>query len=350
MKDPGSKIKVGSDFSGVGAFNQALNRLGIDYEEIFACDRDKYARQTFVHNYGEPKYFPTDVYERQIPAESLDVYMTSPPCQAFSLAGKRLGKEEKRGILFFNSLEFIQENKPRFFIFENVKGLLSDNSGKTFQEWINFLGGKSVNGLPVLFPFEDSVDYHLYWSVLNAKEHGVPQNRERVFLVGIRDDIDNNFRFPKEEYLTKRLKDILECSVDKKYYLSNSRINAFLYEENYIHDKNQRYFKIKSNNSKGYELAEIGDGIRLAHPNSETARGRICNQISHTIDCTGQEGVFLESNKMKIRRLTPRECFRLMDFSETFDFSIVNDSQAYKQAGNSIVVNVLFKILKNLNL
>ena len=105
MKDPGSKIKVGSDFSGVGAFNQALNRLGINYEEIFACDRDKYARQTFVHNYGEPKYFPTDVYERQIPAESLDVYMTSPPCQAFSMAGRRLGKEDKRGILFFNSLK-----------------------------------------------------------------------------------------------------------------------------------------------------------------------------------------------------------------------------------------------------
>ena len=156
MKDPRTKLKVGSDFSGVGAFNQALIRLGVNYEEIFACDRDKYARQTFVHNYGEPKYYPTDVYEREIPAESLDVYMTSPPCQAFSMAGKRLGKEDKRGILFFNSLEFIQENKPRFFIFENVKGLLSDNNGKTFQEWINFLGGKSVNGLPVLFPFEDS--------------------------------------------------------------------------------------------------------------------------------------------------------------------------------------------------
>ena len=116
------KIKVGSDFSGVGAFNQALMRLGINYQEVFACDMDKYARQTFIHNYGEPEYYPMNVYDREIPSESLDIYMTSPPCQAFSMAGKRLGKEDERGILFFNSLEFIEVNKPRFFIFENVRG------------------------------------------------------------------------------------------------------------------------------------------------------------------------------------------------------------------------------------
>ena len=114
-------LRVGSDFSGVGAFNQALIRLGVEYKEVFACDMDKFARETFIHNYGEPEYYPTNVYERSIPSESLDIYMTSPPCQAFSLAGKRLGKEDKRGILFFNSHEFIQVNKPRFFIFENVK-------------------------------------------------------------------------------------------------------------------------------------------------------------------------------------------------------------------------------------
>jgi DNA (cytosine-5)-methyltransferase 1 len=143
---------------------------------------DKYARQTFIHNYGEPKYYPQNVYEREIPEESLDIYMTSPPCQAFSVAGKRLGKDDKRGILFFNSYEFIEKNKPRYFIFENVRGLLSDDNGKTFSEWVNMLGGKSVNGLPILFAYEESVPYHLYWKVLNAKDYGVPQNRERVFF------------------------------------------------------------------------------------------------------------------------------------------------------------------------
>jgi len=209
-------IKVGSDFSGVGAFNQALIRLGIKYEEVFACDMDKYARQTFILNYGEPKYYPENVYDREIPSESLDIYMTSPPCQSFSLAGKRKGEDSKNGVLFYNSHEFIKKNNPRFFIIENVKGLLSDDSGKTFQKWIDYLGGKTVNGNPVIFPHEESVPYHVYYQVMNAKHYGVPQNRERIFIIGIRDDIDNNFSFPKPFPLEKRLKDVLESEEDIK--------------------------------------------------------------------------------------------------------------------------------------
>jgi DNA (cytosine-5)-methyltransferase 1 len=390
---------VGSDFSGVGAFNQALKRLGIEYNEIFACDMDKYARQTFIHNYGEPKYYPTNVYEREIPTESLDIYMTSPPCQAFSLAGKRLGKNDKRGILFFNSLEFIEKNKPRFFIFENVKGLLSDDGGKTFSEWVNFLGGKSVNGSPVLFPYADAVDYHLYWKVLNAKHHGVPQNRERVFLIGIRDDIDNNFSFPGDEHLTKRLKDVLESEVDEKYFLSEKMVDYISKDRkgnnNLIVNreiantltccmKNQQrstqdnYIQIKSATSKGYEEATEGDSINFSVPNSETRRGRVGKGVAQTLDTQCNQGVIIDDTNLgfskepiyyyenaptlrserfglktienyQIRRLTPRECFRLMDFPDTFTWP-VSDSQAYKQAGNSIVVNVLYKILKNLNI
>ncbi len=449
-------VRVGSDFSGVGAFDQALIRLGIDYKTIFACDMDKFARDTFIHNYGEPEYYPTNVYDREIPKQSLDVYMTSPPCQAFSLAGKRLGKEDKRGILFFNSHEFIQINKPRFFIFENVKGLLSDDGGKTFQEWVNMLGGKSVNGLPVLFPYEESVPYHLYWQVLNAKKHGVPQNRERVFLVGIRDDADNKFQFPREEYLSKRLKDVLEQEIDPKYFLSEKMISGFLsHNKRHIEEKGQDgfywkpkdendiaaclranaalaatdntlkvgvvnqdtqtssvysqdgvsqtmtagthgyamgYIQVKSATSRGYEEAQEGDSINFSVPNSETRRGRVGKGVAQTLDTACNQGVMigafrgrnpnntsdrttgipteqrLEINTQgisntltsvqkdnvlienyKIRRLTPRECFRLMDFPDSFTWP-VSDSQAYKQAGNSIVVNVLYKILKQLPL
>jgi DNA (cytosine-5)-methyltransferase 1 len=408
-------IKVGSDFSGVGAFNQALSRLGIEYKELFACDMDKYARQTFIHNYGEPEYYPTNVYEREIPSESLDIYMTSPPCQAFSLAGKRLGKDDKRGILFFNSYEFIQVNKPRYFIFENVKGLLSDDGGKTFQEWVNMLGGKSVNGVPVIFPYEESVSYHLYWQVLNAKNHGVPQNRERVFLIGIRDDSDNNFQFPREEHLTKKLKDVLEENVTENYFLSE-RLLSYFAEHKEIHKERGNgfkfephtdktiisnaistkcgsrqtdpYIKIKSATSKGYEEAIEGDSINFSVLNSETRRGRVGKGVAQTLDTACSQGVMITKNYLqwdsngknnkssydrayfenkcsgtllttqpnnvflnsyKIRRLTPRECFRLMDFPDTFTWN-VSDSQAYKQAGNSIVVNVLYKIIKNLNL
>jgi DNA (cytosine-5)-methyltransferase 1 len=398
-------LKVGSDFSGVGAFNQALTRLGVEYQEIFACDMDKYARQTFIHNYGEPKYYPTNVYDREIPSESLDIYMTSPPCQAFSLAGKRLGKDDKRGILFFNSYEFIQVNNPRFFIFENVKGLLSDDGGNTFQEWINMLGGRSVNGLPILFPYDNALPYHLYWQVLNAKHHGVPQNRERVFLIGIRDDKDNNFRFPAEEHLSKRLKDVLEEEVDDKYFLSEKMVNVLTHHKNPIITNNlpnqsasilasyfkmggrdQQYLKINSATSKGYEEAAEGDSINFSVPNSETRRGRVGKGVAQTLDTGCNQGVMVSkevrtqeskyerkktgSNNFRgkeiefrnqyhmnaittsltndqIRRLTPRECFRLMDFPDTFTWP-VSDSQAYKQAGNSIVVRVLEKIIKNL--
>lgn len=478
-------IKIGSDFSGVGAFNQALKRLGINHEEVFACDMDKYARLTFIQNYGEPKYYPTNVYEREIPVEPLDIYMTSPPCQAFSLAGKRKGEDDDRGILFYNSYEFIKVNKPRYFIFENVKGLLSDDNGRTFQRWIDYLGGKSVNGTQTMFPEENAVPYHVYYQVLNAKDYGVPQNRERIFIIGIRDDADNNFTFPKPFPLTKRLKDVLEENVDEKYYLSEKMVNGFIGKNiNEISNtirvggrgsKTEKHnwdlIRVNSATSKGYETARVGeDSINFEHPNSKTRRGRVGVGVGQTLTTSCNQGVainivgnlpgnheqnsriygidgisptlttmqgggqepkvaigeirgrnpdnptsrqsglptqqMLEVNdngtsnclttvqkdnvvveyqgvaiiddiynnreeriykefsptirserqglkvdeKYRIRKLTPRECFRLMDFPDTFYFSVVSDSQAYKQAGNSIVVNVLSQIISKLNL
>jgi DNA (cytosine-5)-methyltransferase 1 len=409
-------IKVGSDFSGVGAFNQALMRLGIDYKELFACDMDKYARQSFVANYGEPEYYPENVYDREIPAESLDIYMTSPPCQAFSLAGKRKGEDDKRGVLFYNSHEFIQKNKPRYFIFENVKGLLSDDKGRTFQKWVDWLGGKSVNGLPVLFPNENSVPYHIYHTVLNTKNFGVPQNRERVFIIGIRDDEDNSFTWPKEMLLEKRLKDVLEDEVDEKYFLSEKMVKgltessdrhkdkgtgfqwkpktgedvAFALRANGALCKTDNAIRVKSATSKGYEEATDGDSINYSVPNSKTRRGRVSKGVAQTLDTQCNQAVWIADyradeglrirkdnispcmtssmrdskewnpkagtrnppligNDYKIRRLTPRECFRLQDFPDTFKF-VCSDTQLYKQAGNSITVAVLAAIINKLKL
>ena len=459
------EIKIGSDFSGVGAFNQALQRLQIPYKELFACDMDKYARQTFVLNFGDPEYYPTDVYDREIPKESLDIYMTSPPCQSFSLAGKRLGKEDKRGVLFFNSLEFIQTNKPRYFIFENVKGLLSHDKvdknqefGRTFQEWINYLGGKSVNGVHTFFPYEDSVPYHIYFQVLNAKHYGIPQNRERIFIIGIRDDEDNTFSFPKPFPLEKRLKDVLETEVDEKYFLGEKTLEYFVkdkerheekgngfgfkpqdendshanslttkygsrqsdtylkigtwrthedgkgfremedelcptipararedgsgqpvikippevyqlnqstesggkqpYQQNRVFDSRgvmttldtdsgRKNVLVPTNNLKGFDKAEEEeDSINFSNPNSKTRRGRVGKKVSQTLDTACNQGIYTQQ---RIRRLTPLECFRLMDFNDSFKWE-VSDSQAYKQAGNSICVGVLVELIKKLNL
>lgn len=437
-------IKTGSDFSGVGAFDQALSRLGIEQDKLFACDWDKYARKTYCLNYGNENdivlssidclgkttvkgtdysfYFPKDVYERKIPKKSLDIYMTSPPCQPFSMSGKREGENSDKGVLFYNSHEFIRKNNPRFFIFENVKGLLSDDNGKTFQRWIDYLGGKSVNGNPVIFPHNEATPYHVYYQVMNAKHYGVPQNRERIFIIGIRDDADNDFSFPKPFHLVKRLKDVLESEVDEKYFLSDKMMEGLIksgdksyinqdtqaskvfseegespnicagthgYANGYVETKigairgrnpqnplsrvsglpteqmleinesgvsnalitvqKDNVVVIPTNNSKGYDIAaeeEEEDSINFSNPNSETRRGRVGHGVSQTLDTACNQGVL---TKQRIRRLTPAECFRLMDFNEDFKWN-VSDSQAYKQAGNSIVVNCLVEIISKLKL
>jgi DNA (cytosine-5)-methyltransferase 1 len=314
---------------------------------------DKYARKTYIENYGEPSYYPTDVYKRKIPQDPLDLYMTSPPCQAFSQAGSRLGKEDKRGILFFNSHEFIQKNKPRFFIFENVKGLLSHDNGKTFQEWINFLGGKSINGLPVLFADENAVPYHIYYKVINAKKLNVPQNRERVFIVGIKHDKDNVFQFPKEEHLTKKLKDVLENEVDEKYFLSNKMIN-WLLKHTEKHKEKGTGFQWQPKDENDIANCLRANGALAATDNTlwigdyRVDEGLRIRKDGNS-PCIHTRDSPIVNNLGKIRRLTPRECFRLMDFPENFNWSC-SDSQAYKQAGNSIVVKCLEKIIEKLKL
>lgn len=453
-------LNIGTDFSGVGAFEEALKRLQIPFKSVFACDMDKYARITYLANHKSPEYFPFDVYDRLIPKKSLDIYVSSPPCQAFSLAGKRLGEDDKRGILFYNSHQFIKKNKPRFFIFENVKGLLSDGKkektnkyGQTFQNWLTLLGGKSINGVPTVFPFDDAVPYHIYFRVLNAKEYGIPQNRERVFIVGIKNDVDNVFSWPRTFPLTKKLKDVLEKNVDEKYFLSDATIRNILHHKRNVsflddekmttntiisgYAKNPRdgeYLKVKSATKKGYEIATENDSVNLSNLSSKTRRGRVGKQVAQTLDTACKQGVLIGAirgrntqnpssrktgdnlnqtlelnfnetsntlssvqkdnvvvtknylqwdvsgkgyksqqdrahfidgsmctipsgrtqnkvnillNDYKIRRLTPRECFRLMDFPDTFKMPC-SDTQMYKQAGNSIVVNVFVQILQQL--
>jgi DNA (cytosine-5)-methyltransferase 1 len=404
-------IKVGSDFSGVGAFDQALKRLEIDYETIFACDMDKHARKTFIENYAKPKYYPENVYDREIPKESVDIYMTSPPCQAFSIAGKRKGETEERGVLFYNSHEFILKNKPRYFIFENVKGLLSDDNGRTFQRWIDYLS-KSVNGQPVIFPHEESANYHVYYQVLNSKDYGVPQNRERIFIIGIRDDADNNFTFPPKEHLTKRLKDILEDDVDEKYFLSNANVNKILIGEDSdsiqcvgnlhpsgngmngnVYDEKGISPTLSTNKGEGIKIKQLNESQNpkiLDDYNNKIREDGLCGTITQhcsrsarkngmkviwIADYRTDEGLRIRKdenspclcssmkepnenmsrgncvpfvgNDYKIRRLTPRECFRLQDFPDSFKMPC-SDSQMYKQAGNSITVGVLEKIIKRL--
>lgn len=406
-------IEIGTHFSGIGAFEQALKELDISYHSKFACDINKYARKTFIYNHGTEEdiqllnhpdvKFCDDVYYRYIHSKDnrptfseyrklLNIeektarlfsfyypwnvnhvnhedsaegfYVTTPPCQSFSLSGKRGGENDRRGIMFYSSHEYIRKHKPRGFLFENVKGLLSDDKGnpkddigRTFRKWLDYLGGKSVNGNPIIFPHEESVPYHIYWTVLNAKDYGIPQNRERVFILGIRDDEDNDFHWPKTKHLELKLKDVLEKDIDQKYFLSETLISGLVLHREKQESKgngfgfglqnpdgvsktirkgvhkcgaDDNYIAVKSATSKGFR--EIKDGSCPTIP----ARARE--------DGSGQPVVQIDYD---IRRLTPRECIRLMGFPDSFQLPC-SDTQTYKQAGNSIVVQVLMEIVSKI--
>ena len=336
------KINIGSDFTGVGAFNEALRILDYSYNEVFACDLNKYSRKTFLANNPEPEYFPMNVYHREIPCGSLDLYVTTPPCQAFSIAGGRAGESDDRGVLFYNSLEFMRINQPRYAIFENVKGLVNHDKGRTFSKWLTLLGGLSVNGLPTVFKHPKSIDYHVYYAVLNALDFNTPQNRERVFIICIRDDKDNNFSFPKPLPLKTQLKDILEKINNDKYKISKQTISQLIKEVDY----KKKVFAVKSATKQGHEVARfVKDSINVSFPKSVTRRGRVGENCTQTLTTSVHTAV--SDIKGNLRYLTPRESFRAMGFSDNFKIP-VSDNQAYFQAGNSVCPKVLVEIIKKL--
>ena len=265
-------MKIGTDFSGIGSPESALKRLGLDIEEVFACEIDKYARKSFneLHN---PNTFYEDITTRnhsEVP--QLDLYVAGFPCQSFSMAGKRGGFEDTRGTLFFNVAEFIKENQPKCFVLENVKGLLSHDSGKTYQTITDVLtnGGGTLNGQIGIDTIDNGLGYHVYAKVLNTKDYGVPQNRERIFLVGFKEPRD--FNFPKKMELKLRLKDLLEADVDDKYYLSDKMIDCF---------ENQSKRHSEKGNGFKFETKKL-DSIANCLDTKEGSRATN-NYISHSL-------------------------------------------------------------------
>lgn len=217
-------LKFGSDFSGIGAPELALKNLNIPIKKIFACEIDKFARKSFTAIHGDEGVFYNDITKRNhSEVEKLDLYVAGFPCQAFSMAGSRKGFDDVRGTLFFNVAEFIKINKPETFVLENVKGLISHDSGKTFQTILSLLsdGGGTVNKQMFIPYFTDGLGYHIYYNVLNTKDFEIPQNRERVFIIGFKKF--RNFSFPVPMPLKLKLKDFLQNNPDYKY--ENININ-----------------------------------------------------------------------------------------------------------------------------
>lgn len=372
-----SKIRVLELCAGYGSQALALKNLGFDvYSEI--AEFDKYASQAYMQLHGETKNYG-DIYtidETKLPYFDMITYST--PCQDFSVAGKGKGGDKGSGTrssLLWECERIIRAVKPKYLLMENVKNLLSDKHRHNFNEWLKVL---------------ESMGYTNYYKVLNAKDYGIPQNRERIFCVSILGG--GQYLFPNPIPLEKRLKDMLELTVAEKFYLAWDKIKNFLKEKDICNtilgggrgsvdekhawdivvepkviqvgnivstgnwDNPQRGRIYSSEGCSPAINTCQGGGLEpkivIGSTQKNAYIGSVENQSPCLTSAMGMGGgqIPMIANSYRIRKLTPRECFRLMGVKdEQFNkLKGLSDSQLYKMAGNSIVVNVIEEIFKNL--
>lgn len=327
-------------FSGIGGFRLGLERSGhtpVGYVEI-----DKFARQSYQVMYDTTGEWTAEDINKVTDEEwrkfngTVELIAGGFPCQSFSIAGKREGfLNQTKGTLFFEVARAVKQIKPRFVFLENVKGLLNHDKGNTFRTILNTL---------------DELGYDVEWRIYNSKDFGVPQNRERVYIIGhLRGDSGREvFPFFGEdgEVNQSAINDLTRPGNPRHgkrgNVLGTDGISSALTATDYKLPK-QIMVKVKENIKKGYDTATVGDSINISQPNSKTRRGRVGHGIANTL-VTGSEQATL-TNEYRIRKLTPRECWRLQAFpDELFDKAQqagLSDSQLYKQAGNSVTVNVI---------
>lgn len=377
-------------FAGIGGFRLGMESAG--HECIGFCEIDKFARESYkaIHNTeGEIELHDitqvSDEFVRGI--GSVDIITGGFPCQAFSIAGNRRGFEDTRGTLFFEIARFASILRPRYLFLENVKGLLNHQKGDTFETMLRIL---------------DELGYNVEWQVLNSKNFGVPQNRERVFIIGhLRGErtrrifpisgkneqsdteskikvigntknpngtshgsksrvYDSNglmatltatdYHEPKQVAIPVLTPNRLEKRQNGRRFKTNGEpmFTLTAQDQHGVLLKNKK-LKIREATTKGYAEAGVGDSVNIANINSKTKRGRVGNQIANTLLASEQQGVV--GSDYRIRRLTPRECWRLQGFPDSaFDKAqaVTSNSQLYKQAGNSVTVNVIAEIAKRL--
>lgn len=400
-------MKVLSLFSGIGAFEKALKNLRIPFELVGFSEIDKYAVKSYcaIHNVSESMNLGdiTKIDEKALPKD-IDLITYGFPCQDISLAGKQKGLlqceecntsnpisenyikrmrngekffcekcgaelKQTRSGLFFEALRIIEETQPRVAIAENVKNL----TGKKFKEQFQ-----------IVLDSLDEAGYNNYWQVLNAKDYGIPQNRERVFIVSIRKDIDKGeFKFPKGFPLEIKLRDIIEEDVDEKFYVNNDRVekivnSSFTQEKTRIQTTDicstllardykdpkcievYDYYNGKQINSDvcgtiTTGCARTGSGTFLIGGMQKNQAVKTDGVSTCLTSSMGQGGGYVPMHNYtkdyRVRKLTPKECFRLMGFADE-DFAKAeaenSNTQLYKQAGNSIVVDVITHIFANL--
>ena len=373
--NPNATIKLATIFSGIGAIEFALKRAKLKTDIIFASDNDKFVKQSYFANYNiDNEHWYNDVHD--IDGEKyqgkIDLLVGGSPCQSFSMVGKRRGFADTRGTLFYEFARVVKESQPKVFIYENVKGLINHDKGNTFET------------IKATF---DELGYRYYYKVLNAKDYGMAQHRERIFVVGFRDK-SIEFKFPAPIPLEHTMQDFLEDYIDSKYYLKEkgvkfvtssknrkkryTQINGeiaicqkanqqfnwhgdFIYEERENQEFDEFIFDVNKVEEK-YYLSEkiktyvLAGGTKNFKTSTKTDLeiARPLLQSMHKMHRAGVDN-YVTHNKGRIRKLTPKECLRLMGFGDGFK-QVVSDTQMYRQAGNSIVVDVLIAILKEMDI
>ncbi|MDP2159762.1 MAG: DNA cytosine methyltransferase [Flavobacterium sp.] len=324
------KFKFIDLFAGIGGFRLAMQNLG--GKCIFTSEWDKEAQRTYRANFGEVPF--GDITKEQtkdfIP-DNFDVLCAGFPCQAFSIAGKRGGFEDTRGTLFFDVAEIIKRKKPKAIFLENVKGLRNHDKGKTLATILNVL--------------REDLDYYVPEpQIMNAKNFGVPQNRERIFIVGFRKDLGiTQFNYPESIDDNPILEDVLEENVvSTKYYLSSTYLNTL---------KNHKARHASKGNGFGYEIIP-NDGIANAIVCGGMGRERNLVYDDRITDYNPVTKITGEVNREGIRKMTPREWARLQGFPDNYIIPVA-DASAYKQFGNSVAVPAIQataeKIIEKLN-
>lgn len=375
-----SKLNVLSLFSGIGSPEKALTNIGVDYELVGFSEIDKYAIKSYcsIHSVEENLNLG-DITKIDIDnLLSFDLVTHGSPCQDYSLAGKQQGGDKDSGTrssLMWNTVEIIARKKPKYVIWENVKNVLSKKHKHNFDKYIDEL---------------EKLGYNNYYKVLNAKNFGIPQHRERIFVVSIRKDIDKGFDFPEEKELKLRLRNMLEESVDEKYYLKDtkdffiknsfdmeSKGNGFRFsphvkenanvaccittragarmDDNFIidieSDKEKFEFSTKNDEIKLTRLGGVFDTEKSKHQAGSVWDSEGLCPTLDTMQGGWRQPCIIPS-QFKIRKLTPKECWRLMGFDdkdiEKCIKAKISNTQLYKQAGNSIVVDILEEIFKEL--
>ena len=370
-------------FSGVGGFRHGLELAGMKC--IGFCEKDKFARKSYEAMYDtKGEWFHDDITTidpTRLP--KADLWCAGSPCQNVSIAGKRAGLYGERSGLFFTFVELIksqkEEDKPEWVLLENVKGLLSSSGGRDYLDYLSIL---------------DEAGYDLEWQVFNSKDYGVPQNRERIYTLGHLRRKGRRQVLPLSRESSSHLKQLVGGMQSYRVYDPSgiattlvgeggglgAKTGLYLIDQSLTGPKlteearciTARYtagatkrtamnsgvlevqpiltqgIKVRNGTKQGYQLAEVGDSVDLSYPSSLTRRARVGRGIAHNLSCSCQMGAVVWNGRVvKIRKLTPKECFRLQGFSDDLfekAKAVNSDAQLYKQAGNGVTVPVVYAI------